>query len=304
MKTKSLISVVLFLSFYASSIFSQNLNSDNLSLSLKKNNIMVDLRVNPNADKQLHKSYIRNVLDIKRVKKNLIAEKPKEKSTLLGIGLSALLPGAGQFYAKQTLKAAIFFGVEVLAWTSFAYFRFKGDDKVDEYQEFADNNWDIRRYGRWLRDNFPGCSGINPDETNLEVLRFYINQCESQHFTHTLPELHSQQYYELIGKYQNFLGGWADAVNITQNNYQTAKTPMFIFYSEERQKANDFYNYAATGIYVVILNHILSAADAAWSVSIYNKKLKMETGFRINKYHSPFTNQYANLPSLNLKVSF
>ncbi|MGH2575526.1 MAG: hypothetical protein ACRDFC_07495, partial [Ignavibacteria bacterium] len=190
-------------------------------------------------------------------------------------------------------------------WTSFAYFRFKGDDKVDEYQNYANTKWDIRRYASWLvNENFEGSGVINPNEPDLGVLLSQINECERQNFSHTLPELRSQQYYELIGKYQNFLGGWEDAGNVTKNNYQTAKTPMFIFYSEERQKANDFYNYATTGVYVVILNHILSAADAAWSVSIYNKKLKMETGFRINKYHSPFTNLYGNLPSLNLKVSF
>ncbi len=79
---------------------------------------------------------------------------------------------------------------------------------------------------------------------------------------------------------------------------------MYDSYSVERQNANDFYNKATYSAFAVILNHILSTADAAWTVSVYNKKVKMETGFRIERSRSPFTYRTGNLPAFNLKITF
>ena len=61
---------------------------------------------------------------------------------------------------------------------------------------------------------------------------------------------------------------------------------MFKSYSADRGDANDMYNYAKVGPITAILNHILSAADAAWTISTYNKKIKVETGFRMGNYFS------------------
>lgn len=237
-------------------------------------------------------------------------QKKKPKSIVLGTVMSALVPGAGEFYAESYTKAAIFFGVELLSWGTFAYFRVKGDNQTEDYQAYADQNWDVRRYARWLVDQqFTGSGGIDPSTPDLELLRQQIIYCESQNFSHTLPEYGSQQFYELIGKYQNFIGGWRDAENengwvITRNNYQTYKTQMFVDYSIEREKANDFYDYAQLGVVAVILNHILSAADAAWTISIFNKELLLETGMKIKYYTSPVTGVGGNLPTLNFKVTF
>ena len=49
---------------------------------------------------------------------------------------------------------------------------------------------------------------------------------------------------------------------------------MFTDYSYDRQEANSYYDKATTSLTLVVLNHILSAADAAWSVSMFNKDLK------------------------------
>jgi hypothetical protein len=75
-------------------------------------------------------------------------------------------------------------------------------------------------------------------------------------------------------------------------------------YSYERQKANDYFDYAKTGILFVVLNHILSAADAAWSVSVFNQSLKMQTGFEIKRYRSPLTGESGNMPTFNFRMDF
>jgi len=234
----------------------------------------------------------------------------KKKSVALGVILSAIIPGAGEFYGEDYLKAGIFFGVEVLAWSYFIYFENKGNNKEEEYQAYANKYWDVRTYARWLKnEGFPENGGINPDEPDLNVLREQIMVCERANFSHTMPEYYSQQYYELIGKYQNFQGGWTNLEHVPTRAqgpywYESYHDPIFTNYANERQKANDYYDYAKIGPITVILNHILSAADAAWTISTYNHKIKMETGFRMMPFRSLYTNNIEMLPTFNLKVSF
>ena len=238
-------------------------------------------------------------------------QKKKKKSVGLGILLSALLPGAGEFYGENYLKAAIFFGVELLAWGTYFYFENKGNTKTDEYKAYADANWDIVTYARWLKENdFDESSQINPEEPNRSVLEEQIRICERANFSHTLPEWKSQQYYELIGKYQNFQAGWKNLEHVPNNipgspyNYQTYHDPIFTNYANNRQQANDFYDYAKIGPVTAIVNHVLSAADAAWVISTYNSNIKVETGFRLENRMSPYTYQHVQIPTFNLNVKF
>ncbi|MBZ0203003.1 MAG: hypothetical protein K8I03_08310 [Ignavibacteria bacterium] len=245
------------------------------------------------------------------VDRNIQQTKKKKKSVGLGILLSALLPGAGEFYGEDYLKAGIFFGVELLAWGTYFYFDSKGNKKTEEFQSYADQYWDVRTYARWLKDEgFQNSSQINPDEPNRDVLRAQIMECERQNFSHTMPEYNSQQFYELIGKYQNFQGGWTNLTHRPVNDpsspyfYEKYHDPVFTSYANERQKANDFYDYAKIGPVTAIVNHILSAADAAWVISAYNKKIKFETGFRMENRISPYTYKYEQIPTFNMAVSF
>ena len=233
-------------------------------------------------------------LDFERARDNMYQQETKKKSVLLGALMSAVVPGAGEFYGKSYLKAGIFFGVELISWGAYAVYQVKGNNQTDKFQSYADQYWDVRTYARWLiNQGFQGNEVINPDEPDRDVLRQQIMQCEAQNFTHTLPEYGSQQYYELIGKYQNFQAGWTNLAHVPTKapgpyNYETYRDPVFVNYANERQKANDYYDYAKTGTIIVVLNHILSAADAAWTVSMFNKNVEMETGFEIKRYKSPF----------------
>lgn len=238
-------------------------------------------------------------------------QKKKKKSVGLGILFSALLPGAGEFYGEDYLRAAVFFGVELLAWGTYIYFEKKGDSKTDEYKAYAEQYWDVRTYARWLKENdFDESSQINPDEPNRSILEEQIRACERVNFSHTLPVYQSQQYYELIGKYQNFQAGWKNLEHVPNNipgspyYYQTYHDPIFTNYANNRQQANDFYDYAKIGPISAIINHVLSAADAAWVISAYNNKLKVETGFRIENRTSPYTYQNIQIPTFNLSVGF
>jgi hypothetical protein len=330
---KTLIITAVLMSFCSSSIFGQKLISDKISLKNDKNRkesagLMINPvywgKINVNSyiysksnrysridvlnDAVLAKQY--SELDISKVKDNVDVPETKKKSILLGSILSVIVPGAGEFYAKSYVKAAIFFGVELLSWGAFAMYQIKGDNQTDKFQSYADKYWSVRQYAGWLvSEGFQGAGSIDPNEPNLDILRLQIMECERQNFSHTMPEYGSQQFYELIGKYQNFQAGWTNLAHMPTREpgpywYETYKDQVFIDYSNERQKANDYYNYAKTGIIVVVLNHILSAADAAWSVDMFNKQVKVETGFEIKRYRSPYTLEVGNMPVFNMRVSF
>ena len=252
-----------------------------------------------------------NSLDMIKVKQTVSPSAGKKKSVLLGLGLSALLPGAGEFYGGNILKAAIFFAIEAAGWGTYAYFQHRGNVQTDKFQAYADQYWSVRKYASWLKDQgFQGQTGINPNEPNLETLRSEIMVCESQNFSHTLPPYGSQQFYELIGKYQNFEAGWTNLAHDPVKDpsspywYETYHDPVFINYAYDRQAANDYYDHGTTAIMVVVANHILSAADAAWTVSMFNEKIGMKTGLELKRYFSPYTLNYETMPVLNMKVTF
>ena len=101
---------------------------------------------------------------------------------------------------------------------------------------------------------------------------------DGRYYSHTLPPYGDQQYYELIGKYPQYNPGWNDAM--FPFAYGDPLSPNFLYYSNERGKANTFYNRATTAVTIAVINHVLSALDAGWSASSYNTvhaRVEMET---------------------------
>ena len=206
------------------------------------------------------------------------------KSPFVAAGLSLAIPGAGEFYTERYWEAAAFLAADVAAWVLAYSYDKKGDRKTDFFQNYANEHWSPVRYAEWTRDN---ASQINPNVTGQyavinadnSVNWSELNRLErdlGKWYSHTLPPYGEQQYYELIGKYQQFYQGWDDGdpnlltyESITQrlgSGYSN-----FTYYSGERGKANSYYNTASTWVTVAIVNHVVSAAYAALSAGWYNK---------------------------------
>ena len=236
---------------------------------------------------------------------NSIQSNPKEKSPYLGALFSGLIPGTGEIYAKSYIKGAIFLAVEAGLWIAYSSYESKGNDQTDQYQNYANDNWDVYKYAGWLKSqNFAGSDGIDLS-ADKQLLRRQVNVCEAQNFSHQLPPYGEQQYYELIGKYQNFVTGWGDAdlSLVNRNNYGTYKTTMFEDYSYSRQQANDYYDNATTSLILVVVNHLLSSADGAWSVSMFNKDLKVKTAVHLENRYSVIGEKKL-IPVANLNITF
>jgi hypothetical protein len=61
----------------------------------------------------------------------------KQKSKFKALGLSLLLPGAGQYYTGNRTRMTIFGGAEALIWTSFFGLRAYGSWKKEDYKAWA-----------------------------------------------------------------------------------------------------------------------------------------------------------------------
>ncbi|MCK5571635.1 MAG: hypothetical protein KAJ12_02695, partial [Bacteroidetes bacterium] len=225
----------------------------------------------------------------------------QEKSPWLGAGLSLLIPGSGQFYAESYWKAALFFAIEVVAVTAAVVNNNKGDEQTARYEEFAHQHWSVVQYARWTEENFPLQEQFQWDQGGGNVHWDELNRMERAvggYYSHTLPPFGTQQYYELIGKYPQYNQGWDDAPPTF--SYGDPLTPRFLSYSADRGNANSYYDRASTFVTIVVVNHILSALDAAWSTSMYNSDIRA----RASLHRIPAGDRMEEVPALQLSYNF
>ncbi|NKB71791.1 MAG: hypothetical protein GKR89_32345 [Candidatus Latescibacteria bacterium] len=177
--------------------------------------------------------------------------------------LSALVPGLGEYYGGAKKKAAIFFGIEALAWGLYLNWNGKGDDIEDEFRLTADDEWAVQDYLNWRNSTISRNSSIThalPCSTEVTEGRF--GECDSRE---------TQQYYELLGKYDQFIAGWKDAVDRdgigvqptqidSAENFFSANR---IAYEQRRDDSNKKLKRASTMAGLILVNHVISAIDAA-----------------------------------------
>lgn len=226
------------------------------------------------------------------------------KNPKLAFAMSAIVPGSGQVYAKSYIKAAVFAGIEVTAWALYAKYSKNGNQIEDEFHTYANTHWSEEEYWKWIAQQ-ARASGVNLqyDPNNLEPLR----EWEGRNFSHGLHREKDQQYYEMIGKYHQFSYGWDDFrenndisvthQEITQryNETGTINANRF-FYESRRDASNNAFKKATSATTVAILNHLLSAVDAAWTSTRYNRRITV--GLRLE----PIYYSYEPQTALTLRV--
>jgi hypothetical protein len=241
----------------------------------------------------------------------------KTRYSPLAAGLySAVLPGAGQFYTKSYWQSAAFFGAEVLAWVVYATYEKKGDRQTNDFQQYADEHWSVAQYAAWINLNFGKTININSDQSlkSWEKVQWAeLNTAEDQiasdqsiqptGFTHKLAPHGDQQFYEMIGKYSQFGGGWDDATSYTRadviaNNGIGNVSPRFLAYSDMRGKANSYYNIGTTVSYVIVANHVFSALEAALNASKINHRIQLQGHIQSRRIYG---NLVEFVPTLNVK---
>jgi hypothetical protein len=190
------------------------------------------------------------------------------KSPGKALFLSALLPGAGEFYAGNRKRAAIFFGLEALGWALWSHWDGKGNDIVDEFRATAREQWDWKSYFSWqLQTDAQKYNSFTHSLPCSEYL--VIDDIEG---LAKCPESEVQQYYELIGKYNQFVVGWRDlkyvdnsgtAVPSAVDSVESVYSDNRFEYERRRDDSNKFLERASTMSGLILVNHVLSAIDAS-----------------------------------------
>ncbi|RNC86112.1 MAG: hypothetical protein ED557_04900 [Balneola sp.] len=139
------------------------------------------------------------------------------------------------------------------------------------------------------------------DDQLLPVLRqvevltpfYYNNGFIASTFSHVVQDYGSQQYYELMSKYYQFQPGWRDfhearltdgASHVYQYPWDaTMATANFLEGRDRAQQFNDNYRTAGNILTLMMVNHIVSAFDAYFTVQLKNSRLEAEANMLSNE---------------------
>lgn len=204
-----------------------------------------------------------------------------EKSPKLAFLMSLVLPGAGQLYAGAPKRGAGFLAVEASSWVAYGLLTSKGNEKKSEFRAFADAHWDIDKYVHW-RTSY----ATHGDTTHS--LPFKDDQDRSD-YESKYPgqpgrgvEIDAQQYYELLGKYDQFVDGWDDKQRRDEaDSTQLVTSVNRVKYEDMRNDSNKLLKRASLGLGVALFNHVISAIDAAKFARTHGKTAAIGERVRI-----------------------
>ncbi len=223
----------------------------------------------------------------------------QRKSPLLAGILSGILPGSGEFYSGQYLKAAIFLAVEAASITTAEIYNHKGNYQTAFFEWYNDQHWSVVRYAQWTLNNAGNInSSVNTSQflagganqvistkngvatgvnwANLNLLESELGTDGSgSGYSHELAVFGSQDFYEITGKYPQFVSGWDTFPGSTYTDYNSYLLPQMLWYAHQRGIANSLYQTASFFVGVIYVNHFLSIIDAVWSTHNYNSRLAM-----------------------------
>lgn len=198
-------------------------------------------------------------------------KRPGAKSPGRAFFLSAAVPGLGELWAGSKTRAAVFFGLEVLGLGLYSSWDSKGNDLEDEFRVRADSTYNPWNYLAW-RDSrnsrfssithaLPCSSYVKASPSSVPVPDA-IRDCEAGE---------KQQFYELIGKYDQFVSGWEDVYDPDTGNRiestevdsaENFQSEIRLSYEVDRNESNKYLKRASNMLGLILVNHVISSIDA------------------------------------------
>ena len=268
--------IILLIIIFSTVIFSKDLFND------PDNRFTVKI----NSENLLHNSKFSDSLDVKSENNQKLPLKP--------MIASLVFPGFGQYINRSPMwKTALFAGIEVAGIVGYVSWTNKADKITKEYENWADDHWDM---DSWVNGSAILLSDIQsngyPQVDDVKIdgshhITIIVNgKYESSEILLDKPnidfiELRDWDFYEGIGKYDQFVAGWDDAKSnweIIKKNIKDGEDELIVMtpnkqhYLELRNDSNILYKNAKFAASALLFNHIFSALDALWSVN-KNKEL-------------------------------
>lgn len=222
---------------------------------------------------------------------------------------SAILPGSGQAANKNWVRSGIYLAAEGAAIFLISHNNSKAKSRQRNYENFVDQNWSVVQYAQWivefhevnglenefLDDLKSQVDGVNAafdtsidwNRIDIGVLNnverntpFIFSDMSSNNFSHTLPGFGSQQYYELVSKFYQFGPGWRDfSTPVTENIARASAMGDLFFEGRDRaEQFNDNFRRADNIFALLIVNHVVSAFDAFFTVRLRQHRMQAKAG--------------------------
>ena len=207
---------------------------------------------------------------------------------------SLFIPGWGQIQNKDSWwKAIIFAGVETLGIISAVNFENKAETIRRDFEAFGDKHWELERWYKNTQKIFPDSWQNTIIGTHKLGLKINGNYYFSDKLTdliklYTWTEItviRDRNFYENIGKYDQFVGGWDDVYDDpfdSEGSWYTIKkgnvesiilTEQKNHYRNLRHDSNILKHYSKYSVTAVMFNHLASALEAAYTANKKNKNL-------------------------------
>jgi hypothetical protein len=199
-----------------------------------------------------------------------------------GLILSMAIPGMGEWYAGAKKKALFFVGMEVAAWMSWRSFTKSGERIETEYELFANENWNLYQWWLrtpWLTSSYGDvvCEGTHHLKLFLpgQTATISSDSLCGWDWIEGVEVVKDHEFYENIGKYDQFVAGWSDLFKEDGNNGWWEKeksvgdsveilvmTDLKNNYLDQRADSNDAFRLATYTVSAIMFNHLISAFDA------------------------------------------
>ena len=221
------------------------------------------------------------------------------KSAVRAMVLSAILPGLGEVYASGTrgyVTGSAMAAADVFSFWQYIASSRKGDDRKQQYRQFAAVHYLRDRLNAYARDTIAVYSGSDslgfcrPGSTHDE------EKCTQQIDRHfPISQQNDNDFYQQVASDDYFIFGWDDW-NMSDTQYPefgwTGWNPgahipdMFVrdktgatrsqnraAFAAMRQRADDAYGRAQTFAWVMVIGRIVSMVDSAILVKFRNRDL-------------------------------
>ncbi len=241
--------------------------------------------------------------------------KGRYKSPRKALFFSLVVPGAGQLYVGGSkfnyVRGAAYLALEAGLWGSWYYYSVhKYDRQVSRYKKFARNHFKASQYEEKMHDLR---NSLDDSDEEAKFVERYLasresycksiygkastNRCyiEGEELTSDINHVNhvngkfslynSGSYYSNIAS-SAYVLGWDDiadetpvsALNLSKNSETVplGTSANLKIYRGMRNKANDYADMQAWFFGGLILNHLVSAVDAAWAAHAHNKVLYEE----------------------------
>ena len=124
--------------------------------------------------------------------------------------------------------------------------------------------------------------------------------------TGEIEVVRDRQFYENIGKYDQFLGGWSDAreawyweeKDVGDSIEVIIKTPKKKSYIDQRYESNQKLSLAKYSITALMFNHVISGIESVWH-NQRKARNKKDSNTKLSLIYNPYNSYGVGGVSLN-----